>query len=79
MVYPYLELHILFYSNGLAIWSGFQILRTNFTFWWAQKLKKFVIFLNFNVTFLATFGCAIDFLKMLSKFKMAARSQLQIF
>ena len=22
-VYPYLELHILFYSNGLAIWSGF--------------------------------------------------------
>ena len=23
MVYPYLELHILFYSNGLAIWSGF--------------------------------------------------------
>ena len=22
MVYPYLELHILFYSNGLAIWSG---------------------------------------------------------
>ena len=23
MVYPYLELHILFYSDGLAIWSGF--------------------------------------------------------
>ena len=23
MVYPYLELQILFYSNGLAIWSGF--------------------------------------------------------
>ena len=23
MVYPYQELHILFYSNGLAIWSGF--------------------------------------------------------
>ena len=23
IVYPYLELHILFYSNGLAIWSGF--------------------------------------------------------
>ena len=21
--YPYLKLHILFYSNGLAIWSGF--------------------------------------------------------
>ena len=36
-------------------------------------------FLNFNITFLATCGCAIDFLKMLPKFKMAARSQLQIF
>ena len=23
MVYPYLKLHILFYGNGLAIWSGF--------------------------------------------------------
>ena len=23
MVDPYLELHILFYSNGQAIWSGF--------------------------------------------------------
>ena len=23
MVNPYLELHILLYSNGLAIWSGF--------------------------------------------------------
>ena len=23
MAYPYLELHILFYSNGLGIWSGF--------------------------------------------------------
>ena len=23
MVYPYLKLHILFNSNGLAIWSGF--------------------------------------------------------
>ena len=24
MVYPYLKMHILFYSNGLAIWSGFS-------------------------------------------------------
>ena len=31
------------------------------------------------MTFLATCGCAIDFLKTLPKFKMAARSQLQIF
>ena len=29
--------------------------------------------------FLATWGCASDFLKMLPKFKMAARGQLQIF
>ena len=50
-------------------------------FWWAQKLKKLVwsIFLNFNITFLATCGCAIYFLKMLPKFKMSARSQLQFF
>ena len=29
------------------------------------------------MTFLATWGCASDFLKMLPKFKMAARDQLQ--
>ena len=29
--------------------------------------------------FLATWGCASDFLKMLPKFKMAARGQLQNF
>ena len=29
------------------------------------------------MTFLATWGCASDFLKMLPKFKMATRSQLQ--
>ena len=26
MVYPYLKLQILFYSNGLAIWSGFPVI-----------------------------------------------------
>ena len=31
------------------------------------------------MTFLATWGCASDFLKMLPKFKMGARGQLQIF
>ena len=31
------------------------------------------------MTFLATWGCASDFLEMLSKLKMAARGQLQIF
>ena len=29
------------------------------------------------MTFLATWGCTSDFLKMLPKFKMAARGQLQ--
>ena len=29
------------------------------------------------MTFLATWGCASDFLKMLPKFKMAARDQLE--
>ena len=38
-----------------------------------------IFFSNFNITFLATWGCASDFLKMLPKFKMAARGQLQIF
>ena len=35
-------------------------------------------FFNFNIIFLATWGCASDFLKMVPKFKMAA-GQLQIF
>ena len=34
-------------------------------------------FWNLNMTFLAKWGCASDFLKMLPKFKMAARGQLQ--
>ena len=36
-------------------------------------------FRNFNITFLATWGCASDFLKMLPKLKMAARGELQSF
>ena len=36
-------------------------------------------FFEIFITFLATWGCASDFLKMLPKFKMAARGQLQIF
>ena len=46
-----------------------------------RELKKIVwsIFLNFYITFLATCGYASDYLKMLPKFKIAARSQLQIF
>ena len=36
-----------------------------------------IFFLNFNMTFLAKWGCASDFLKMLPKLQMAARCQLQ--
>ena len=43
----------------------------------AKTQKLLVIFFwNFNMTFLATWGCASDFLKMLSKLEMAARGQL---
>ena len=38
-----------------------------------------IFFFNFSITFLATWGCASDFLKMLQNFKMAARGQPQIF
>ena len=41
-----------------------------------QKLLV-IFFFNLNMTFLATWGCASDFLKMLTKFKMASRGQLQ--
>ena len=47
-------------------------------FWGAKNLFC-QFFSNFNITFLATRGCASDFLKMLPNFKMAARGQLQIF
>ena len=42
------------------------------------KTQKLLVnfFLNFNITFLATWGCASNFLEMLPKFKMAARGQL---
>ena len=36
-------------------------------------------FSNFNIIFLAAWGCASDFLKILPKFKTAARGQFQIF
>ena len=48
-------------------------------FLWAQKLKKIVIFWNFNITFLAIWGCAGDFSKFLLNFKMAAFDELHIF
>ena len=50
-------------------------------FLWAQKPKKLVwsFFWHFNITFLATWGCASDFLKMLPKSKMAARGQHNFF
>ena len=53
--------------------------RSTLIFW--GGLKKICLvdfFSNINITFLATWGCASDFLKMLPNFKMAARGQLQL-
>ena len=44
-----------------------------------QKNCLVIFFFNFNITFLATWGCASDFLKMPPKFKMAARGKLPFF
>ena len=44
-----------------------------------QKICLVNFFSYFNITFLAAWGCASDFLKMLPKCKIAARGQLQIF
>ena len=54
--------------------------RNNFNFLGGFK-KCFwsIFFFKFNIPFLATWGCASDFLKMLPNFKMAARGQLQKF
>ena len=63
MVYPYRKLHILFYSNGLAIWSGFpdithitKIMADNLPFWPPQpsfcpnlaQLVKWINGMNFG-------------------------------
>ena len=53
-------------SSGVSFFCGRENSKTTVNF------KK-----NFNMTFLATWGCANDFLKMLPKFKMATRGQLQ--
>ena len=47
--------------------------------WHKNSRLVWSFFLNFSITFLAKCGCAIDFLKMLPIFKMATRSQIQIF
>ena len=41
--YPYLKLHILFHSNGLAIWHGFPDIRhikVNYGLWSANRIGK---------------------------------------
>ena len=48
-------------------------------FWLAQKICLVNFLFYFTITFLETWGFASGFLKMLQKFKMAARGQLQIF
>ena len=44
-------------------------------FWFGQFFCLVNFFLNLNITFLAAWGCASDFLEMLLKFKMAASGQ----
>ena len=51
-------------------------IRQGHVFLWALKLMV-IFFFNFNFTFLSTWGFANDFFKMLLKFKMVARGELQ--
>ena len=67
-----------------SLFQGFTELqngchRSTLIFWGHKNSKKSSgqFFSNFNITFLATWGCASDFAKMILKFKMAARGQLQ--
>ena len=61
-------------GRGILVAAGFR--QTSgvelHVFLW---LKKQLFFCNFNMSFLATWVCASDFLKMLPKFKMAARGR----
>ena len=55
-------------GRGILVAPGFLV--------GAKTQKQMVKFFgNINMTFLATWGCASDFYKMLPKFKMAARGQ----
>ena len=45
-------------------------------FFWSCRLAAILNFCSISKKFLATWGCASDFLEMLQKFKMAARGQL---
>ena len=64
-----------FLSPGKGNFSRARIL-SGVTFSCGLKNYWSIVFLNFNITFLATWGCASDFSEMLPKFKMAARGQL---
>ena len=63
-------------------WNSKWPPRINFNFFVGAKTQNIslvIFFLNFNVTFLATWGCVSVFLKILPKFKIAVRGQLQFF
>ena len=64
-------------GRGILVVPGFcpaSSIRRHVLLWTQKLLVNF--FWNFTMTFLATWGCARDFLKMLPKFKMATRGQL---
>ena len=79
-----LELHQFFYPPpvGKGDFSPARILsgvwRPASRFLVGAKTQKLLVksFWNFNMTIVATWGCASDFLEMLPKIKMAARGQL---
>ena len=63
-------------------WNSKWPPQINFNFLGDVKTRKICLvnfFKNFYIIFLATWGCASDFFKMLPNFKMAAGGQLQIF
>ena len=65
-------------GRGILVAPGF-CLASGGTFSCGRKNSKTTgqFFRNFNMTLLATWGCASEFLKMLLKYKMAATGQLQ--
>ena len=75
---PYGDVQVTF---SRFYWNSKWPPRINFNVLVGAKTQKInlVIFFTFSIIFLAICGCASDFLKMLQKFKMAARSQLKIF
>ena len=68
---------VCFYPPSVGYFLG-GLVTPGFSPWALNEKKYKSIFFNFNMTFLATWGCASDVLKMLPKFKMTARVNSKI-